>query len=429
MREDFLHYLWRLQRFDRTDLRTTEGDLLEIQQRGTMNTHAGPDFSDARVRIGNTRWAGNVEIHVRSAEWRRHRHQEDAAYDSVILHVVHTDDAPVYHRSGARIPTLELKGRIPLELHRRYRRLIDNESWIPCAPLFPEVPALTRNLWLDRLLVERLERKTARIDDLLHQTQGDWEATAYRFLLRNIGLRVNTEAFALLAQTTPLAVLRKQQHSLEALEALLFGQSGLLRDAPADAYTERLRETYRHLRSKYGLTAMPVAAWKFLRLRPPNFPTLRIAQTAALLHARLPLFQSLLTLDTAKAGEAFFHVAPSSYWETHYKFGEAGNAQAKPIGAATARLLLINAVVPLLFAYGKRRGNEAYYERALQLLEALPAERNAILRHWKALGVPVKSAHRSQALLQLKNEYCTPKRCLECAIGHAVLKRGREADQ
>ena len=423
MREDFLHYCWRLRRFDAADLCTTEGEPVTISALGTLNTHAGPDFSDARVRIGTTRWAGNVEIHVRASEWHQHGHQNDPAYDSVILHVVHTDDKPIYHRSGARIPTVELKDRIPLELYTSYQRLIEGENWIPCAPLFPEVRTLTRDMWLDRLLVERLERKTAYIDELLTQTKNDWEATAYQFLLRNIGLRVNTEAFALLARTLPVAVLRKHQRNLPDLEALLFGQSGLLDKAPGDAYTDTLRERYAYLRIKYQLTPMPVAAWKFLRLRPPNFPTLRIAQTAALLHARLPIFQTLLKLETAKMGEAFFGIAPTTYWDTRYKFGEAGHQKTKPMGTATARLLLINAVVPLLFAYGKRRGNEAYRERALKLLEDLPAERNAIIDNWKTLGVDVKSAHRSQALIQLKNEYCTPKRCLHCAVGHAVLKR------
>ena len=423
MREDFLHYCWRTQRLDLTGLRTTENEPVEVLSRGLLNTHAGPDFSDARVRIGNTRWAGNVEMHVRASEWRQHGHQHDPAYDSVILHVVHTDDVPVYHRSGSRIPTVELKDRIPLDLYDSYRRLIDNEHWIPCEPLFPEVRSLTRTVWLDRLLVERLERKTAYIDELLTQTHNDWEATAYRFLLRNLGLRVNTEAFALLAAATPIGVLRKHQPELFDLEALLFGQSGLLPEGGDAGYAPELWRRYQYLRKKYQLLAMPVAAWKFLRLRPANFPTLRIAQTAALLHQRLPLFQSLLALTDAKAGAAFFHVSPSVYWQHRYRFGEAGLAKEKPIGAATGRLLLINAVVPLLFAYGKRRGNERFRQQALDLLEDLPAERNAIIQYWKKLGVEVENAHRSQALLQLKNAYCQPKRCLQCAIGHAVLKR------
>ena len=424
MREAFLHYLWRLQRYERHELRTTEGEPLTIGARGTLNTHAGPDFSDARVRIGTTRWAGHVEIHVRASDWYRHGHQTDPAYDNVILHVVHTDDRPVSHRHGERIPTLELKDRIPLELYNHYQRLIDNAAWIPCAPFFPEVRAITRDLWLDRLLVERLERKTQYLDELLTQTRNDWEATAYQFLLRNIGLRVNTEAFALLARVTPLKVIRKYASSLFDLEALLFGQSGLLeRTEHRDDYTERLRARHAFLRAKHGLTPMPVAAWKFLRLRPPNFPTIRIAQTAALLHRRLPLFQALLQLQTPEQAAAFFTAPPSAYWRSRYQFGEAGKQlQQRTIGKATVRLLLINAVVPLLFAYGQRRGNEAYRERATNLLEALPPEKNSIITHWKTLGAPADSAYRTQALLQLKNEYCTPKRCLQCAVGHAVLK-------
>ena len=422
MQEDFLHYLWRLKKFDVSQLKTTEGESITIKQFGQHNVHAGPDFTNARIKIGDTLWAGNVEMHLKSSQWLQHKHQEDEAYNNVILHVVLEEDQPVHRKNGERIACLELRKRIPLKLTSTYKKLIHNEHWIPCQHHFNNVLPITRDLWLDRLLVERLEEKTIRLQKRLEQNNNNWEACFYQALSRNFGVKINMEPFDLLAQSLPLLILSKHKNSLFQIEALLFGQSGLLEKEYKDEYPNKLKKEYQFLRQKYQLQAIPAASWKFLRLRPPSFPTVRIAQLAVLIYQSVHLFSKMLAAQNVKEIENMFELSISNYWKTHYVFDKASAKRKKTLGKSTIHLIIINTIAPLLFLYGKMKGENQFKEKAIRLLEELPPEKNSIIKKWEALGVKVKSADQSQALLQLKNIYCNKKRCLECAIGNAILK-------
>ncbi len=425
MKEEFLHYLWRLARFDLRDLRTTGGEPLTIQQFGTHNTDAGPDFDDARLRIGALQWAGKVELHVYSSEWYAHRHEEDPAYDGVILHVVLEEDRPVYRRDGTRIPCLELKGRIPGGIRNRYWRLLHNEYWVPCQTQLQHVAPPIRNLFLQRVLAERLTRRAEDFTARLDASGRDWEDAFYRSLARSLGGTVNGEAMELLASALPLRILLKHKHSLLQLEALLFGQSGLLPEevAEEDAYLKRLRREYALLRVKHRLRPLPATAWRFLRMRPNNFPTLRIAQLAGLYHRSGQLFGKALAAADVRELHHMFNVRLSGYWRDHYRFGPAGDPHAHRLGEVAIQSILINAVAPAYFTYGKLRGDARYHDRALELLESLPAERNAVIGRWRKLDWTARSAAESQALLELKKYYCDPTRCTACAVGCAILNR------
>ncbi|MEO6037512.1 MAG: DUF2851 family protein [Saprospiraceae bacterium] len=423
MPESFLHFLWRWRRFDAQNLLTTQGQTLEILQPGEHNTHAGPDFFNARIRIGDTLWAGNVEIHLQASEWLAHKHQEDPAYDNVVLHVVLEEDQPVFRSGdGSRLPCLLLQGRIPPKLLTTYQRLEHERAWIPCASFFAATPDIIRLNWLDRMLVERLEQKTATITELLIATENHWEVAFYRLLARNFGLKVNAEPFEALARLLPLQVLAKHKNSRLQLEALLFGQAGLLGGPFQEAYPQTLAREYRHLAHKYALTPLVASQWKFLRLRPANFPTVRLAQFAALVHQSAHLFSQVLATDGLRSLENLFTAQPADYWRSHYQFGKESRPNSKTLGRDFVQLLIINTVVPVLFHYGRSKGDGEMQTRALRLLEELPAEKNAVLEDWAALGIRAHQAYQSQALLHLKTRYCDAKRCLECGIGNYILK-------
>jgi hypothetical protein len=422
MRESFLHFLWRTRRFEAQNLATTEGQSVEIQHVGEQNSHAGPDFFNARLRIGDTLWAGNVEMHLRASEWRAHGHSSDPAYDNVVLHVVLEEDQPIYRANGERIPCLELRGRVPPRLLENYERLEREQAWIPCAHFFGEVPGVVRLNWLDRLLVERLEMKTAAIAESLAATGNHWEEAFYRALARNFGLKVNAEPFEALARSLPLLTLAKHKSSLLQVEALLLGQAGFLEGKYADAWPQDLAREYRHLAHKYGLVPLSAAQWKFLRLRPANFPTVRLAQFAGLVHQSAHLFSKILETNSLRALENLFEVEPSDYWRTHFKFDKASANRAKPLGRDFVHLVVINTVVPFLFHYGKVKGLEGLQKRALQFLEELAPEANAVVEGWAALGVVARNAYHTQSLLHLKVRYCDARRCLDCAVGNAILK-------
>lgn len=424
MKEDFLQYLWRIQHFNHRRLQTTTGQRIEVIQPGLHNTHAGPDFLDARLRIGGTLWAGNVEIHLQASDWRAHQHQHDPAYANVVLHVVLVEDEVIYHPDGERLATLELQRRIPKRLAQRYQKLLQQQTWIPCQAQFTQVPELTRWMWLDRLLVERLEAKTARIRERLLHTQNDWESSFYQLLARAYGLQVNADPFEQLARSLPLNLIGKHKDQLRQIEALLFGQAGLLEKDFKDDYPQKLQREYRHLRAKYQLRPLPPASWKFLRLRPANFPTLRIAQFAMLLHQATHLFSKVLVARRVVEIENLFDRRISAYWQTHYRFDRPSQKRTKKLGKKTIHLLLINTIAPFIFHYGHTQDEARYKDQALQLLEELPAEHNHIIQHWKQLDMQPKSAYQSQALLQLKKQYCQRKRCLQCGIGHAIFSKG-----
>jgi hypothetical protein len=423
MREDFLHFVWRLRRFRLTELKTTTGQVIEIVHPGQHNHHAGPDFLDARIRIDGTLWAGNVEMHLRSSEWHAHKHEDDPNYNNVILHVVLEEDVIIRHTDGERIPCLDLRNYLPVGLAKQYLRLLNSEQWIPCQQQLYTVPEITFNLWLDRLLVERLEERTEELAKRLDRNGGDWEETFYQSLAWGFGLKVNADPFLMLAESLPLKTLLRHKNSLPQIEALLFGQAGLLEEDFTDDYPRQLQQEYRFLKQKYQLQPLSANHWKFMRMRPANFPSVRIAQWATLLFRTGQLFSKMLVAQNLREMENAFVVELSNYWQTHFRFDKASKKSTKTLGKARIHLLVINIIAPFIFLYGKKRGADIYQERALRLMEAVPAERNHILAEWKALGVNIKQAGQSQALLQLKNSYCNEKRCLDCAIGCSILKR------
>ncbi|MEL6864611.1 MAG: DUF2851 family protein [Bacteroidota bacterium] len=426
MKEDFLHYVWRSRSFNWHQLKTTDGQIVQIRQFGEWNKNAGPDFLHARIQIGAELWVGNVEIHLRSSDWWKHQHQNDKAYDNVILHVVYEDDKRITKQNGQSIPCLELKHRIPKGLIGNYQVLLGNSHWIPCQAHIAKVEGISRELWLDRLMVERLEKRTQTFLATLEYHRNNWEEVFYQHIARSLGLYVNTTPFEQLARSLPLAILQKHKHHLLQIEALLFGQAGLLLGEFEEDYPNQLKKEYTFLQHKYQLKALLPESWKFSRLRPANFPTIRIAQLAALIFQSEHLFHKILAIRNAKEIEAIFDLRLSPYWNHHYQFDQPSVKRKKSLGKHTIRLLVINTIAPLLFMYGHLRSEERYKELALHLLESLPPEDNHIIRKWNSLGLKAINAQQSQALLQLKQHYCEQKACMQCAIGHQLMcgKRG-----
>ncbi|MDX2135529.1 MAG: DUF2851 family protein [Saprospiraceae bacterium] len=422
MREEFLHFIWRTRRFDASELRTTQGEILDILHPGEWNSHAGPDFFNARIRIGDTLWAGNVELHVRASDWLVHRHDADDAYRNVVLHVVLDEDAPIQSPEGRRMPCLALRSRIPARLQQTWFRLAHEQRWIPCSAEWSQTPALLRQNWLDRLLVERLETKTGLVEQVLHDTGNHWEEAFYRLLARHYGLKVNAEPFEWLARATPLSLIARHRHQWMQVEALLFGQAGFLEEPFADDYPAILSREYRFLRHKYRLRPMDRSVWKFFRLRPAGFPTVRLAQLASLVHSRTNLFSAVMEAANRAEAEALFTLPPSEYWRTHYRFDCPSVALEKVPGPDLVNGLLINTVVPVMFHYGRQHGQPAVCDQAIALLDDLPAEDNKVIAGWRELGEQVGSAAHSQALLHLKANYCDVRRCLECPVGAYLLK-------
>ena len=423
MKEDLLHYVWRLQRYDYSNLRTTDGQPIRIQMIGEHNHHSGTDFINARIEIGKTLWAGNVEMHLNSSDWTAHNHQSNPAYDNVILHVVLDEDEKISRKNGSKIPCLELKKRISSKLSKVYQEFLQNEYWIPCQHHFYEVGNMTKVLWLDRLLVERIECKTITIEDLLKGNTNNWESAFYQAIAKNFGIKVNAEPFERLARTLPLSILAKHKNDLFQIEALLFGQSGLLDDDFGDEYPNRLKDEYQFLQKKYQLTPMEKTSWRFLRMRPANFPTIRIAQFAQLIFQSNHLFSKVLAAKNVREIQNMFELKLSNYWQVHYVFDKKSVKRKKSLCKNAIHLFIINTITPFLFLYGNRKSDEGYMNRAFQLIEEVPAEKNNIITKWEELGIIPKSAYETQALLQLKNEYCDKMRCLECSIGCGILKR------
>jgi len=421
--EDFLHYIWKFRLFNRMGLRTTDGEEIEVFSAGMAHTDGGPDFQNARIRIGETTWAGNVELHVSSADWNRHGHQTDGAYGSVILHVVYKDDKPVVMADGRKVPTLELHNRIPEELYQRYHQLIfSNQKFIPCEATLKTVNDMTMRNWLTRVLVERLEKKSAAVIEALAVNRGDWEETFYRFLAANFGFKINALPFEMMAKSLPQIILAKHKNYPLQIEALIFGQAGFLEDDFVDEYPRKLKEEYNFLRKKHKLVPVEKHLWKFLRMRPQNFPTIRLAQFAALVINSNHLFSKVLEIkDVAALRDLFANSQVNEYWQTHYRFDAESKPASKNMGTGAVDILLLNTVATTLFSYGKHLQKQYFISRALALLEYLPGEKNNITDDFVTFGVKSTTAFDSQALLELKNSYCNHKKCLQCAVGNKVL--------
>ncbi|MBP8824614.1 MAG: DUF2851 family protein [Flavobacteriales bacterium] len=416
--EDLLQFIWEAGLYDGTDLRTTNDEQLEVLHAGRIQPNGGPDLSGAQVRIGAQLWAGNVEVHLRTSDWNAHGHQHDPAYNNVVLHTVYQHDAEVRTENGTCPPTVELRGRIHQRNLQLHQALMTAHRTVPCATHLGRVEPVRIRLWLERLLVERLERKALEVETLYRSLGNDPQETLHHLLLRGLGKPVNSEPFGMLAHALPLKLLLKYREDGLRVEALLLGQAGFLDEVFSEEHPLRLQQEYRWLAGLHGLRPVPVAAWKLGRLRPPNFPTVRLAQWAAVLSASgHGGYDQLLVHDDHRPIGALLEVEPSGYWRDHYRPGHASLTKAKPMGQDMARNLVINAIVPYLFAMGRIRGHQPWEDRALALLEQLPAERNAIIREWGALGVAATSAGQGQALIELRNRYCMERKCLSCAIG------------
>jgi hypothetical protein len=422
MKEDFLHYLWKYQLLDISQIQTTQRESLAVISPGLHNQDAGPDFSNARIQINDQTWVGTVEIHLKSSDWYWHQHENDPKYDTVILHVVWDHDVEVFMKNEKVLPTLELKDLVSADLLEKYQNLSQSSVlWIPCEQQIHRVDDFVRNHWMERLYIERLERKSLLIQTLLKQTHNDWDAVLFVLLAKNFGLNKNGEAFFQLAKSIPFSVLRKESHDAEKLNALFFGQAGFLEETLQESYFLELKKEYQYLKRKYHLKPLSKQQFHFFRMRPSNFPTIRMAQLAALYTRSQSLFAQLMKAQSVEAMYALFDVSLNFFWRTHYTFAKASKMTHKKLTTSFIDLLIINTILPLKFAYQRVLGN-ADEHGLISLLESLKPEKNAIISKFEELKIPVQNAFDSQALLELKNNYCAPKRCLECAIGNQLLK-------
>jgi hypothetical protein len=420
--EELLQYVWKTKLFNQLNLVTIGGDNIEIIKQGELNTHAGPDFSNAKIKIGNHTWAGNIELHVKSSDWFLHQHEKDAAYQNIILHVVYEHDREVISSIGIDVPTLVLKPHIADSLIQNYQTIKNSKNWIPCENELKRVPSFIINSTLEKHLIARLERKSLQIRDSLILNKKNWEETFYEQLAKNFGFNLNAVPFELLAKNTPIKILAKHKTNKLQLEALLFGQAGFLNKQHTDSYARDLQNEYSFLKNKYQLTGIDLHLWKFLRLRPVNFPSVRLSQFAALIYHSSHLFSKILETTNLKSLQKLFDVSASDYWDTHYVFDSPSGNTKKKLGISAINTIIINTIVPFLFEYGKQHIDEAKCELALKLLEELKPEKNSIINHWIAGGINPSNALQTQGLLQLKNEHCDRKLCLNCAIGHYLLK-------
>lgn len=423
MQEDFLHYLWKHKKIISTNLKTTKGELITIVAVGKHNHNTGPDFFNAQILIDNQLWAGNLEIHIKSSDWYLHNHEIDSNYDNVILHVVWEHDTEIFRKNNTEIPTLELKNYVTKTALNNYQKLFSNtQKWINCENDFASIPEFTFNNWLERLYFERLERKAGNIDSVLKLSTNNWEAVLFKLLAKNFGLKVNGDSFFSIANSFDFSIVRKQQSNLLSLEALFFGQAGLLQIDCQEPYYLELEKEYKFLKQKFNLSAQNVTALQFFRLRPPNFPTIRLSQLANIYFIHQNVFSKLLEIKTLEDFYTFFQIETSVFWETHYTFGKASKASKKKLTKAFIDLLLINTIIPVKFSYAKQLGKNID-EEIVKLLQQINSEKNSVINKFNSLKNVSKSALQSQALIQLKTEYCDKNRCLKCAVGNSLLNK------
>ncbi|WP_281336410.1 DUF2851 family protein [Flavobacterium eburneipallidum] len=422
MKEDFLHYLWKFKKFDALNLKTFNGEEITIINSGQYLELAGPDFFNAQITIDNQKWAGNVEIHLKSSDWYVHHHERDEGYENVILHVVWEHDTEIFRKNNTEIPVLELNKYVDAETLHNYQSLLTPKSWIFCEKQLVEIPQFTLKNWQERLFFERLERKSKPVFDLLEQTNQNWEAVLFCLLAKNFGLNTNGEIFLKIAQSIPFSIIRKESFEVENLEALLFGTAGLLDTEKEDVYFKDLKFRYFYLLHKYQLERKIIEPVQFFKHRPDNFPTIRLSQLANLYHSQQNLFSKISSCNSHEVIYETFNVSASNYWQNHYQFDKESPKKKKLLSKSFIDLILINTIIPLQFAYAKSQGKEIS-EDLIQLLDEVAPEKNAILDKFSSFGIKSKNAFESQSLLQLKNEYCNKSSCLECAIGMELLKK------
>ena len=426
-----MHYCWKHKMFPLEPLKTTDGQDVEVIDPGLYNRrNSGPDFFNAKVKINGTLWVGNVEIHQKASDWYQHGHDHDAAYNNVVLHVCSEIDTDVRTADGNFLPQMTLK--VPAEVSSHYDELLKADQYPPCYRIIPSLTRLMVHSWMSALQTERLEQKTQAIGQRVQRQNGSWEGGYFMTLARNYGFGINGDAFEAWAATIPLQAVDHHRDDLFQIEAIFMGQAGLLelntipehyqKDALNEGYFTRLRNEYLYLKHKFGLQPMDAAMWRFLRLRPQNFPHIRISQLAQLYYSRKAGLSQLLECETTEQLAALLSTQVTPYWETHYTFGSTSCKTQKHLSPASLNLLMVNTAIPMLFAYGRHKSNERLCDRAFDLLEQLKAENNHITRMWQQCGLEVKTAGDSQALIQLKREYCDRKDCLRCRFGYEYLK-------
>jgi len=416
MNERLLQYIWQFRYFNMNELATIEDESIQIIKPGILNTNQGPDFLDAKIKIGNTIWAGSVELHLLSSDWKKHKHSGDKNYKNVILHVVWQDDADLQ----LPFPTLELQSKVSKLLLKKYRELMDTNAFIACQNNIQQIEPLFWNSWKERLLAERLQDKAERIFDYLTINNNHWEETFWWLLARNFGIKVNSDAFEKIARSISINILAKHKNQIHQTEALLFGQAGLLNNNFTETYPKMLQKEFLFFKSKYKLAAIEIPL-HFLRMRPSNFPTIRLAQLAMLIHKSAHLFGQIRDSYLLSDVRSLLNVTANDYWHYHYTLDEPSAFKEKNLGTQMINNILINTIIPVLFAYGQHHKEQQYKDKALKWMEEITAEKNEITKGFAALYIENKNAFDSQALIQLKNKYCDQKRCLECAVGNKLM--------
>lgn len=420
MSEEFLQYIWKYSLFSQNNYIADTGERIKILHVGEHNLAAGPDFTNAKIQIGDTLWAGNCEIHLASSDWIKHNHNIDNAYNNVILHVVIKNDSETSTSNGRIIPTIEISWDKSFE--ENYKRLLNSHRWVSCENYIDKVDKLYIIQWLTNLAIERLEKRSEEIISYLNKSNNNWEEGFYYFLSRSFGFKVNAVPFEMLARSLPLKILAKHKDNLHQIESLLFGQSGLINDT-TDGYSRNLFTEYNFLQKKYFLKPVEPHLWKFMRLRPYNFPTIRIAQFAALINNSSHLFSKILEAENINTLENLFKATASAYWDNHYNFGHQSVNKIKILAPGSIHLLLVNTVIPFIFVYGKMKKLPDYKDKAVSFLENLKPEKNNVINKWRELGLIPLNAFETQALLQLKNEYCQIRKCLSCSIGNRLITK------
>lgn len=423
MTEAFLQYVWQ-HRLLEGPLVTTEGLPVVVERPGELNRDAGPDFLDSRLVIGGLHWAGNVEVHTRASDWNQHRHSDDKAYNNVILHVVYIYDADIILENGKKVQTLDISQSLPQYVWDNYDSLMNpaDDTQIPCASRLKDIPDFLYHLSQDRLLVERIERKSGDVERILKESKGSWEQACYWLTAHYFGGKTNAFAFELLAKVTPMRIVAKIKDNPFRVEALYMGQAGLLDGDFNDEYPKKLQREYKYLSAAYQLTPMEGHLWKFFRVRPSSFPTLRISQFSDLMSKSSNLFSKMLDAEDAGTVSKLFVVQASEYWQSHYNFDKDTERRSKSLGKSLINTIIINAWIPLLYEYGVSHGAEMYKERAFNLLQQLPPEDNRITRLWESAGIKIGNAAESQSVIQRYTEYCSRKKCLDCQLAFRIMK-------
>lgn len=422
MKEDLLQYIWQFQYFNSSQLLTSSGEVIQIINPGTHNINQGADFINAKIKIGKTTWAGNVELHIDSSDWNVHKHSVDSNFNNVILHVVWNNNTDIKDKHNKDLPTIELKNRVPKLLLEKYKMLMASSQFIPCESLLQQVNELTLVNWKQRLVAERLIAKSKNIISLLNQTNFHWEETFWWLIAANFGLKVNSEMFQQIAKYLPVSILAKHKNNIQQIEALLFGMGGLLKSEFEEKYPLMLQKEFSFYQKKYQLKVID-GELSFLRMRPANFPTIRLAQLAMLIHESEHLFSKVKDASSLKEVKKMLEVSANDYWHYHYIFDELSDYKVKTLGKQMIDNIIINTIIPVLFAYGLHHNEQGYKDKSIKWLEEISAEKNNITNGFEHLTFSNKNAFDSQFFIQLKNEYCNKKLCLHCAIGNSLLKR------